>query len=345
LNQTGRSDTDATGIENQRDTEEEFMIRFVITAVVFVGICLVGTGAHAFPPAVDAIEDAYPSATNLANCGTCHNSFTSGVGLNPYGQDVSTALGGGFDFAAAFALIEGDDSDGDGTSNIDEIETDDGFYPGWTCDTFGDAANAPENLADLVDPIDPGCDGAGTTTTTVEGGTTTTTVEGGTTTTTVIETTTTTTSTTSTTLPGGPRCSQPVSSGEKPVSTDCLYILQAAVGSQTCSPECICAPTGTLPIKATDALLCLNVAVGIDLPLDCPCNGGTTTTLGGTTTTTIGGGTTTTTVGGGTTTTTVGGGTTTTTLGGGTTTTTLGGGSTTTLPQPTTTSTTSTTVE
>ena len=68
-----------------------------------------------------------------------------------------------------------------------------------------------------------------------------------------------------------PACAQPVSSGAQPVATDCLFILRAAVGSETCSPECICAPTGTLPAKATDALLCLQVTVGIDLVLACPC--------------------------------------------------------------------------
>jgi hypothetical protein len=66
-------------------------------------------------------------------------------------------------------------------------------------------------------------------------------------------------------------CSQPVSAGANPVSSDCLYILRVAVGLLSCSPECVCAPTGSLPSKATDALLCLSVAVGIGATLDCPC--------------------------------------------------------------------------
>ena len=66
-------------------------------------------------------------------------------------------------------------------------------------------------------------------------------------------------------------CSQPVSNGAAPVATDCLYILNVAVGLQTCSPACICAPSGTLPSKATDALLCLNASVGVPVALDCPC--------------------------------------------------------------------------
>ena len=68
-----------------------------------------------------------------------------------------------------------------------------------------------------------------------------------------------------------PICSQPASTGAAPTATDCLFILKAAVGLATCDPECICAPTGSLPAKASDALLCLNVAVGAPLVLNCPC--------------------------------------------------------------------------
>jgi len=97
--------------------------------------------------------------------------------------------------------------------------------------------------------------------------------------------------TTTTTL-GVDRCSQPISMGSLPTATDCLYILNAAVGLQPCG--CVCDPSGDGNKTATDALLCLNVAVGADLPLSCSC-GVTTTTIDTTTTTTS---TTTTTMGG-----------------------------------------------
>jgi hypothetical protein len=91
-------------------------------------------------------------------------------------------------------------------------------------------------------------------------------------------------------------CSQPASGGAKPAATDCLYILNVAVGLLTCTPECICAPKGDLPAAATDALVCLQVAVNQPVPLACPCDGTTTTTAPpGTTTTTASGGTSTTT--------------------------------------------------
>lgn len=219
--------------------------------------------AQALPGFDTAVVEQYATATNLESCGTCHNDFSpGGTSLNPYGQAVSGALSG-FDVAQALTDVESLDSDGDGTSNIDEINTDAGFFPGWTCETYSSAINAPGNLADLVDPVDPACDGV-TTTSTV----TSTTV-----------TVTSTSTSTSTTVPVDHTCSQPVTTGPEPLATDCLYILQAAVHTVTCSPECICAPTGTLPIKATDALLCLNVTVGIVFPLDCPCGGGTSTTV------------------------------------------------------------------
>jgi len=73
-------------------------------------------------------------------------------------------------------------------------------------------------------------------------------------------------------------CSQPVSAGAAPVATDCLFILGVAVGLQTCDPACICAPKGTLPTSATDALVCLNASVGVPVDLQCPCEPSTTTT-------------------------------------------------------------------
>ena len=59
-------------------------------------------------------KQAYPNATQIANCNLCHEPGTDKTKRNYYGQDFQTA---GFDFKA----IEGLDSDGDGISNIDEI--------------------------------------------------------------------------------------------------------------------------------------------------------------------------------------------------------------------------------
>jgi hypothetical protein len=84
------------------------------------------------------------------------------------------------------------------------------------------------------------------------------------------------------------QCAQPLTSGAAPTATDCLFILRVAVNATTCSPECICAPSGTLPVTATDALLCLKAAVGTPTSLECPCEPTTTlTTVTSTTMTTL----------------------------------------------------------
>jgi hypothetical protein len=66
-------------------------------------------------------------------------------------------------------------------------------------------------------------------------------------------------------------CGQPVSAGNASTASDALFILQAAVGSQSCEP-CVCdvdgAPSAT--ITASDALRVLRRAVGQPLVLVCP---------------------------------------------------------------------------
>jgi hypothetical protein len=73
-------------------------------------------------------------------------------------------------------------------------------------------------------------------------------------------------------------CAQPVTGGSAPTASDCLYILNAAVGSQQCDPECECDPNGSGAITASDALTCLAKAVGQDVALACPCAVTSTTT-------------------------------------------------------------------
>jgi hypothetical protein len=67
------------------------------------------------------------------------------------------------------------------------------------------------------------------------------------------------------------QCAQPFSPGADPSASDCLFILKAATGSATCDDPCICAPKGSLPVRATDALICLIASVGAPASLNCPC--------------------------------------------------------------------------
>ena len=66
-------------------------------------------------------------------------------------------------------------------------------------------------------------------------------------------------------------CGQPLSGGPKPTATDCVFILHAAVGLVPC--DCICdvdsSDDGTP--NSTDALKCLDAAVGLPIDLVCPC--------------------------------------------------------------------------
>lgn len=65
------------------------------------------------------------------------------------------------------------------------------------------------------------------------------------------------------------RCGQPATDGTNPTVTDCLYVLKAAVGTRTCTPQCICDVNASGGITAGDALLCLRKSVGQDVTLDC----------------------------------------------------------------------------
>lgn len=248
--------------------------------------------AEARPQWLTAFVGEYPSATRLFTCGTCHTNFDGPQdddfvilvagedgfdGENAYAHAFKEA-GGEENPAAALAAIENLDSDHDGTTNGDEILTLIGFFPGYSCSNYQNTVNSPPDLELHVDPEQPGC---GITTTTVPASTSTSTS------TTVITSTTSTTSTTagstSTTLPVE-GCAAPVTGSPLPTATDCLFILGAAVGTDTCETECLCAPKGSLPVSATDALLCLRTAVGEVVPLDCPC-GSTSTTTSSTTST------------------------------------------------------------
>jgi hypothetical protein len=66
-------------------------------------------------------------------------------------------------------------------------------------------------------------------------------------------------------------CGQPVTTGANPAASDCLFILRVAVGSETCSPTCICDTNGSGSVTASDALVCLSKAVGQDVALECAC--------------------------------------------------------------------------
>jgi cytochrome c553 len=244
------------------------MRRIIVALILVLAIGAVASSGLAYYPLPDSVSAQYPNATRLdGSCGTCHIGFGpigSVVGLNPYGTAFLNADGLS-DPAAAMTAIAGDDSDSDGTTNGEELSTGTGFLPGFTCDTAATAVDAPADLLSFVDPANIGCGGGTTTTVPV-----TTTLPPVTTTTIAVATT--------TTLPGEPKCSQPVTNGPDPTASDCLFILRSAVGSSTCDPACICDLNAAGGITATDALICLKKAVGQNVELACQCGIVTTTT-------------------------------------------------------------------
>jgi cytoskeletal protein RodZ len=147
--------------------------------VAAIGVILVvgNDRAAATSSIMSSFVSRYSPSSKLASCTTCHNGTPSISTLNPYGRALMNA-------GVSFAAIESVDSDGDGVSNLAEIQA--GTFP-------GDASDKPATTTTT----------ASTTTTTASTTTTTasTTTTTASTTTTTASTTTTTASTTTTTSP------------------------------------------------------------------------------------------------------------------------------------------------
>ena len=128
--------------------------RFLPVPVVLAMALLASNGAFAFSGCLDAFSVTYPaSQTDDAyppnqGCPVCHQA--SGFSFNAYGASVRTTAaqqGVGSvctvnNLGPILAAIEAMDSDGEGNSNIDEINA--GTQPGW------------------CNPQTPGCNNAGT---------------------------------------------------------------------------------------------------------------------------------------------------------------------------------------
>jgi hypothetical protein len=96
----------------------------VLSALISVaGFGFLVSPAESKPEYLSSFNARYKTTgSRLDSCTTCHaSSSPSRDNLNPYGSDFGAA---NHDFGA----IEGKDSDGDGFSNIDEINT--GTFPG-----------------------------------------------------------------------------------------------------------------------------------------------------------------------------------------------------------------------
>jgi len=133
-------------------------------AVLPLAFLLASTSALAGPDCAAIFSSVYPGSQteDLAGCQTCHQSTFGGNTFNVYGIDLRAngAQGAGFscangDFAAALVAVQGLDSDGEGNSNLDEINA--STQPGW-CDptqseTCTNSAGTAPDVA--LDPAAP----------------------------------------------------------------------------------------------------------------------------------------------------------------------------------------------
>ncbi|HSM29142.1 MAG TPA: PKD domain-containing protein [Woeseiaceae bacterium] len=135
--------------------------RILPVPVVLAVALLASHDAYAWPSCTDVFAATYPNSTTEDNggCQTCHQSSGGGGNFNMYGSDLrSNGASGagpactGVNFAAVLAAIESLDSDGEGNSNIVEIEAN--TQPGWCDDSQSagctNSAGTPPNV-----PLDP----------------------------------------------------------------------------------------------------------------------------------------------------------------------------------------------
>jgi len=99
----------------------------LIILAIFIGLVFIGSTARGHSHYPTIWGNLYPtSGTYGGLCLICHSNNLEL--LNAYGRDI--CLAEGVDAEARIITIEDLDSDNDGISNIEEIETDN--QPGWT---------------------------------------------------------------------------------------------------------------------------------------------------------------------------------------------------------------------
>ena len=138
------------------------MIKRISPALAVLAMLCGAQNAWAFQGCLDIFADTYQGSQteDLGGCQTCHQGSGS-FAFNVYGADLGrNGPGGGrpscniAEFPAALLAVEGLDSDGEGNSNLVEIDAN--TQPGW-CDTgnagCSNSAGTPPNVA--LDPALP----------------------------------------------------------------------------------------------------------------------------------------------------------------------------------------------
>ncbi|MGD9404235.1 MAG: PKD domain-containing protein [Anaerolineae bacterium] len=138
----------------------------ILGTALLVGVALlvVASPALGLNSFLKTWEDVYPESSSAdAGCALCHGSSTKN--LNAYGRDLCLEFNGSVpaDFAGSLHNIENLDSDGDGNSNLVEIQAN--AQPGWTmgdnqlyatldgdCAPIGNPISVPSNVPLPYDP-------------------------------------------------------------------------------------------------------------------------------------------------------------------------------------------------
>jgi ASPM-SPD-2-Hydin domain-containing protein len=114
--------------------------------------------AHARPLYFQNLTTIYDIAPteSIHACGVCHQRWEGTGARNPFGLAVESQLYLGKSIVNAILDIAGDDTDGDGFTNGDELGT---FrtLPGYSCLTYRLAENTPPEFQSLITPGVPTC--------------------------------------------------------------------------------------------------------------------------------------------------------------------------------------------
>ena len=122
------------------------------------GVLLLPLTAHARPlyfQNLVTIYDIQP-AESIRACGVCHQRWGGTGARNPFGLAVEQQLYLGKSIVDAIQDIAGDDTDGDGFTNGDELGT---FrtLPGYSCANYGLATDTPPEFQSIITPGVPTC--------------------------------------------------------------------------------------------------------------------------------------------------------------------------------------------
>ncbi len=142
------------------------MKKVSIAAICLLAMVFISSNAFARGTVYNAWSDLYPSSQSGINvtdgtgknCSFCHETSSGGNGWNGYGWAVKAGMDAGLSATNAILAVEGNDSDGEGNSDIDEINV--SSQPGWTSganaiyykDGSTGSASAPAGILGNLDP-------------------------------------------------------------------------------------------------------------------------------------------------------------------------------------------------